>query len=163
MSTVLTGSLVARLRFAVGLVCVAFAAVLFVLRVPHALNNLNAQRKADAYITGTEYRALATGDIQGVPLQLQAAALRVIPARANYAVVMPASLALAAPYGINAITMEAGPAFLRYLLLPRWQVAGSAQARFVICFGCDTTPWDQRTTWLWRDGKGDSIGRVRSP
>ena len=154
----------ARLRFFAGLVCVGCAAVVFVLDVPHAVRNLNGQRRFYSYIgNSSQYRELTTGDIEGLPLELQVEALRVIPPRANYAVLMPATLADAAPYGISAITMESGPAFLLYLLLPRWQVEDPAQARYVICFGCDTTPWDHHTTWLWRDDKGDSIGRVRAP
>lgn len=152
----------ARLRAVVGLVCVGCAAVLFVLEVPRAIHDLNGQRRAVSYLTGAQDRLLTTGDIEGLPRQLQVAALGVIPSRANYAVLMPATLADAAPYGINAITMGTGPAFLRYLLLPRWQVADPGQARYIICFGCDTTAWDHRTTWLWRDDRGDSIGRVRA-
>jgi hypothetical protein len=157
----MTASRGARLRAVAGLVCVGCAAVLFVLEVPRAIHDLNGQRKAVSYLTDAQERLLTTGDIEGLPAQLQAAALDVIPSRANYAVLMPATLADAAPYGINAITMGTGPAFLLYLLLPRWQV-DAGQARYVICFGCDTTAWDHRTTWLWRDDRGDSIGRVRA-
>ena len=66
----------------------------------------------------------------------------------------------AALYGINPITYETAVPVLRYLLLPAWPV-DPADARFVICFGCDTDPWDRRTTWLWKDNRGDAIGRVK--
>jgi hypothetical protein len=158
----MTMPLVARLRLAVGWLCVGSAALLFIVEIPRAIHGLNGQRKGDSYIVNAQDRLLTTGDIQGLPRLLQIEALAVIPPDADYAVLMPATLADAAPYGINAITMGSGPAFLRYLLLPRWQVEDSAEARYVICFGCDTTAWDRRVVWLWRDEKGDSIGKVRT-
>lgn len=152
----------ARLRAFAGRICVGFAAVLFILEVPHAIHEFNGQRNAVSYLEGRQDRLLTTGDIEGLPRQLQIAALDVIPPRANYSVLMPATPADAAPHGINAITMQTGPAFLLYLLLPRWQVAVGAHPNYVICFGCNPAAWDGHTTWLWRDGKGDSIGRVRA-
>jgi hypothetical protein len=151
----------ARVRLVVGLACVVFAAASFAIYVPRTVRTLDGFARSNGYIVSEDDRLLTSGDIQGLPRQLQIEALDLIPPRANYAVLMPATPAAAAPYGINAITMESGPAFLRYLLLPRWQVGDPAQAGYVICFGCDTAPWDHHTTWLWTDTRGDAIGRVR--
>jgi hypothetical protein len=36
----------------------------------------------------------------------------------------------------------------------------STHLEYVICWGCDTSPWDGRTTWLFRNDQGVAIGRV---
>jgi hypothetical protein len=121
---------------------------------------MNTSVAGYASLHTAEDRLLTTGAIQGVPRGLQSEALALIPPRSDYAVLLPATLDAAAAYGINSITYATAVPFLRYLLLPSWPV-DPGQARYVICFGCDTGPWDQRTTWLWKDSHGDSIGKVR--
>ena len=133
----------------------------FAIYVPHAVRVLDGLARGNGYLIDDQDRLLDIGRHPGTASSAADRGTRADLCLANYAVLMPATLADAAPYGINAITMEGGPAFLRYLLLPRWQVADQTLARYVICFGCDTTPWDHRTIWLWKDVKGDAIGRVR--
>ena len=149
-----------RVRLAVGVGCVAFAAVLFVWHVPRAVRSLDATVRGYGYLGTAQARLLSTGGVQGLPRRLQVQALAKIPPRSDYAVLLPATEAEAALYGINPITYETAVPVLRYLLLPAWPV-DPADARFVICFGCDTDPWDRRTTWLWKDNRGDAIGRVK--
>jgi hypothetical protein len=151
-----------RVRFAVGVACVAVAAVLFVLRVPHAARSLNHAAGADARYSSPLYRELVTGDILDIPYELQAAALQYVPAGATY------QLQLAAPgpgalssYGIQPFVYDVFEPWMRYLLLPSKEVGGD-HPQYVICWGCDTGPWDRRTDWLWRNGQGALIGRVRN-
>jgi hypothetical protein len=46
----------------------------------------------------------------------------------------------------------------RYFLMPR---RPSAQARWIICYGCDLSDLGARYAVRWRDNNGISIGRLR--
>ena len=92
---------------------------------------------------------------------MQVEALSVIPKGSDYALLLPATIGQTSAYGIEPITFEVAFAWMRYLLLPDRPV-DPAQARYVICFACDTSPWDHHTTWLWKNNQGESIGRVRA-
>jgi hypothetical protein len=147
-------------RFVVGLACVAAAAALFVLKVPKTVSGLNATVRADAYITDPVGRQLTSGDVLGISRDLQAQALANIPPGSKYALLLPANeQAASSGYGIGAVAYETVGPWLNYLLLPSYQVT-SEQARYVVCWGCDTSPWDHRTKWLYVDGQGVAIGRV---
>jgi hypothetical protein len=154
------GPFLARARLAIGVACVGFAAVLFALHLPSAIRSMNTTVQGYAPLHTAQDRLLTSGAIQGVPRDLQSEALALIPPRSDYAVLLPASVDAAAAYGINSTTYATAVPFLRYLLLPSWPV-DAPRARYVICFGCNTAPWDGRTTWLWTDGHGSSIGKVR--
>jgi hypothetical protein len=150
-----------RVRFAVGLVCVAAAVVLFAQKVPNTVSGLDASVRAEAYITDPVGRQLTSGDILGISRDLQAEALAKIPPRSKYALLLPANeQAASAGYGIGTVAYETVGPWLNYLLLPSYQVSPE-EARYVICWGCDTSPWDHRTTWLYGNGQGVAIGRVR--
>lgn len=150
-----------RVRLAIGAACVLAAAWLFATRVPQAVRSMNASVRSDAYVENdpTE-RVLTSGDILGIPFRLQLEALTLIPKRSDYALLLPPSEQDGAPYGIAPITYATVGPFLRYLLLPALPVSPSV-AHYVICWGCDTAPWDHRTTWLWNNDQGQAIGRVR--
>jgi hypothetical protein len=149
------------LRLAVGVGAVVAAGLVLVVHLPRAVHAMNAAVRYDAYAHTAQDRLLTSGDMQGLPFALQAEALQLIPPRSDYAVLLPATPDEAAGYGINSITYQTAVPFLRYLLLPSWPVDAS-KARYVICFGCDTAPWDHRTRWLWTDGKGNAIGKVEA-
>jgi hypothetical protein len=147
-------------RLVVGLACVAGAVVLFAVKVPKTVNSLNASVRADAYITDPLGRQLTSGDMLGISRDLQAEALADIPAGSTYALLLPASEQAANDgYGIGPVAyVTAGP-WLNYLLLPSYPVPPD-QARYIVCWGCDTSPWDHHTTWLYENGQGVTIGRV---
>ncbi len=150
-----------RLRLAFGALLVATAAALLVWHVPTTVRSLDAQVGTYGYIHDGLTRQVTTGDALGIPYALQVAALADIPPGARYTLLLPANQQLATVYGISPLAFVTAAAFLEYLLLPAEQVAPS-EARYLICWGCDTTPWDQRTDWLWQSDQGQSVGRLRS-
>jgi hypothetical protein len=156
----MTVRLAAWARFGIGSGCLLTAAVLFAVHAPHTVRSLNANVRDDAYITSPLQRVLTSGDIQGLPYELQHQALMLIPGNADYALVLPSTEEAAGPYGINSITFYTAGPFLRYLLLPA-RPAPPEEAHYVICWHCDRKSWDARTTWLWQGDPGEAIGRVR--
>jgi hypothetical protein len=97
----------------------------------------------------------------GISRDLQAQALADIPPGSKYVLLLPGDPQTAsAGYGIGPVAYETVGPWLNYLLLPSRPVPPE-QARYVICWGCDTSPWDHRTTWLYGNGQGVTIGRVR--
>lgn len=156
----LAGSFAARWRLAVGVACVASAAIIVVEHAGSTVSSLDGQLTTDAYIHDSLTRVVTTGDGLGIPYALQVAALEDIPSGSSYALLLPASQAVANVYGIDALAFGTAPAWFTYLLLPDEPAAASA-ARYVICWGCDTAPWDPHTDWLW-EGQGEAVGRVRS-
>ena len=149
-----------RLRFVVGVACVVAAVVLFAVKVPRTVGNLDSAVRADAYITDPVGRSLTSGDILGISRDLQSEALAKIPPGSGYALLLPDEASASAGYGIGQVAYETVGPWLNYLLLPSRQVPAE-RAQYVICWGCDTSGWDPRTTWLYRNGQGVAIGRVR--
>jgi hypothetical protein len=153
-----------RLRLAVGLLCVGMAAYLFVVEVPRTLRALSASAADnDSSITSPVERLVRTGRSLDIPRDLQEAALADMPPGSRYALlVAPSSPGATKVYGIDDVASETIGAFLYYLLLPSVPV-DSTHAGYVICWGCDTSPWDGHTTWLFRNDQGVAIGRVNRP
>ncbi len=149
-----------RARFGVGAACVLVAACLFVVHAPRAIRTMNATVKTDAYITNPLERVLTSGDMQGLPYDLQVEALDLIPKSSDYAFLLPADVDSAGAVGINSITFATAGPFLRYLLLPARPV-DPTEAHYVICWHCDRTPWNARTDWLWQTDQGEAIGQVK--
>ena len=150
----------ARIRFAIGVACVVAAAALFAFKAPKTVSDLDAGVRADAYITDPVGRQLTSGDILGISRDLQAEALAKIPPGSTYALLLADQQSAGAGYGIGSVAYETVGPWLNYLLLPSYRVAPE-QAHYVICWGCDTSPWDHRTTWLFANGQGVAIGQVR--
>jgi hypothetical protein len=148
-----------RVRRLVGFGCVVVAFVTFGLEAVPSYRHFESAYQADAWRTPLD-RQTATGDILGLDREYQLRALALIPRTATFAVLPPPSPAVAAQaYGINSITFNALPGFFLYWLLPAREVAPE-KARYILCYGCDTTPWTHRTTWLFTNTHGDLIGRV---
>jgi hypothetical protein len=146
-------------RFGGGLACVLVAAGVFFNHAPAAYRDFNANVTANSW-RNTLDRLVAPGDITGLDKGFQEAALSILPADARYTVIGPPTPEIGLKnYGMNDITQAGLVPFLRYLLLPARQVAPEA-AQYVLCYGCDTTPWAHNATWLWRNENGDLIGRV---
>jgi hypothetical protein len=145
---------------AVGVICVVLAAAMFALKTPQAIRSMNTTVRNDAYITDSLGRVLTGGASLGVPNGVQVAALSEIPRNSDYAVLLPPTVEAAAAYGINSIAYAVTVPYLQYLLLPA-RLTTPDQAHFIICWGCDTAPWDHRTTWLWKNDQGQAIGEVR--
>ena len=155
------GSLLEWARFALGGACVATAIVIAAVHVPGTVTGMNAGVLADTYITSAQQRVITSGDSLGISADLQTRAIRLIPRRSTYALVLPADMQLAADkYGIGSLTYGVLPAWFQYLLLPAELVGDPTKAQYILCWGCDRTFWDPRTKWLWDNKAGQSIGRV---
>ncbi len=152
-----------RLRRAAGLAGVLAAVAVLAARAPAAYDYFQSNYAQSAWRTPLE-REVATGDILGLNSEYQVAALfKLIPRGSTFAVLESPSQSVAARvYGISPVTYSALPSYFQYLLLPAREV-GPAHPAYVLCYGCDTSPWDHRTRWLWTNQQGDSIGRVLRP
>ncbi len=131
---------------------------LLVLHVPRVVRTMNTAARTAP--NTQEYRLIETGDTLDIPYELSYQALTLIPPRATWALLLPNQEIASDSYGIGAITYETVFPWLRYLLLPARPVADVAKPHYVICWGCNTAPWDHHTTWLWRGEDGAAIGRV---
>ena len=156
------GSLLGWARMTVGCACAATAVVVAAVHVPRAVQAMNSGVRAEAYITSAQERVLTSGDSLGISFDLQREAMRLIPRRSTYALVLPSDPQLAASrYGIEPLTYGVLPAWFQYLLVPAEQVGDSTRARYVVCWGCDRAFWNPRLKWLWDNKQGQSIGRLR--
>jgi hypothetical protein len=156
------GSALHLVRFAIGWGCVVTAVIIAAVHVPRVVQAMNGSVRAAAYLQGPEDRVITSGDSMGVARDLQVEALELIPPGSEYAVFVPADRDLAATkYGIQSVTYDILMPWFRYLLLPSVPTSDPSQAHYIVCWGCDRAVWDKRTTWLWDNGQGQSIGKVR--
>jgi hypothetical protein len=152
----------ARLGRTFSWILLAIAAAVLVWRLPAAFHEFD-DRAAKNDRGGDRGRVLALADAIDVDNEFVIAALSVLPRDARYAVMLPPSPEIAEKtYGIGPLTVLGLPFYLEYLLLPRRQVPPE-QAQFVVCYACDTSAWDKRTTWLWKNDHALVIGKVRGP
>lgn len=152
--------MIVGVRFVVGVACVVSAALLFAVKVPNEVRAIDRSVKGLAYITDPVGRSLTSGDMLDISRDLQDQALTKIPSGSRYAVLLPGDPQSAEQgYGINIVAYETVRPWLNYLLLPSYQVPDD-QAQYIVCWGCDTSPWDHRTTWLFTNDKGVAIGKV---
>lgn len=151
-----------RLWRIVALVLLVVTALALVVRLPAATQELDDQAARNAR-GGDTGRLLAAADSIDVDNDFVVASLSVLPTDARYAVLLPPSPEVAASsYGIGALTLSALPGYMQFMLLPRRQV-GPEEAQFILCYACDTSPWDHKTTWLWKNDHAVAIGRVNRP
>ena len=148
------------LRRAAGVFVVGVAAAVFALRLPAAFDGF-AERAALNAASTPEERVLVVADSLDLDNDFVLEALELLPEDARYAFLLPATPEVAqTSYGMNEIAFVHAAGFMRYLLLPRRPVPPEA-ARWVLCYGCDTDPWDGRTAWLWKNENGAAVGWVR--
>lgn len=134
---------------------------MLILRLPGAFDSFRSSAAATQG-RNTYAGALAGADSLGIDNPFVAAAVDTLPTNAGFAVLLPASSAVAQQnYGIAGLTYQALPEFMREVLLPRLPTATPGKGDYVLCYDCDTSPWDARTHWLWTDSKGHAIGLVQ--
>jgi hypothetical protein len=144
---------------ALGIVLVLAAAVCVLVRLPGAIGSF-ADRVSYNASRSLYARETAAADQTGVDNQFVAHAIELVPADARFVVLLPQSQAVAAKsYGIGTIAYNALPGLMQSLLLPRREVAPDL-ARYILCYACDTAPYDARWHRLWEDGRGHVIGRL---
>jgi len=153
-------SLVQRLSRPLALGLVATAAIVLAVEIPSAVKlfgdtaTANAQRDRPG-------RILMGADALNVDNDFVLAALSTLPSSARYAVLLPPSPEVAeSGYGINPLTLQGLPDYMQFMLLPRRRVHPE-EAQYVLCYACDTGPWDHRTDWLWKNEHAEAIGKVR--
>jgi hypothetical protein len=143
---------------AIAALIVAAAAVATLVRLPAAIDAFNDRAEFNATQDALG-RQIAGADAEEIDNEFLAQALTLIPADAPYAIVLSQSPAVARGYRIKAATYHALPAFVQNALLPRRQVP-VGDARYVLCYACDTDPLDPRMQRLWENDQGLVIGRL---
>jgi hypothetical protein len=148
-----------RRRRIAALSLLVLATAVLLSRLPAAIHDLDGQAARNAR-GGDRGRLLAAADTIDVDNDFVVAALSTLPADAHYAVLLPTSPEIAASsYGIGSLTLFGLPGYMQFILLPRRQVPPE-EAQFVLCYACETGPWDHKTTWLWKNEHAVAIGRV---
>jgi hypothetical protein len=148
-----------RVRRIIALSLLVLATATLLSRLPAAIQELADQTTRNAR-GGDTGRLLVAADSIDVDNDFVVAALAVLPADAHYAVILPPNPEIAASsYNIGALTLSALPGYMQFVLLPRRQVPPE-NAQFILCYACDTSPWDNKTTWLWKNDHAVSIGRL---
>ena len=157
-------------RLGGGLLCVVVSLGVLLYQGPRTWNALDRNANENSWRNKLD-RLVAPGGFTGIDKQFQEHALLLVPKDATFTVVPPPSPEVAEKdYSMNAITQEGLAPWLRYLLMPARET-DPGSARYVLCYGCDTRPWDAVTTWLWISDRGQStsvrqhglkIGRVRA-
>jgi hypothetical protein len=123
--------------------CVAIAVAVGLVFFAKAVDKLGVDASANAE-ANTDDRALAGGTSLGVAQEALIEARGLIPERAAYRLVL----------GPDATNIGQ---FARYFLMPR---RPSADARWVLCYGCDLSSLDADLEVLWRDDAGNAVGRL---
>jgi len=139
-------------------VLVVAAAVAALVRLPAALDNFQDRAAFNATQDATG-RAIAGADAEEIDNEFLVQALTLVPRDATYALARSASPEVAASYGIKAATYNALPGFVQNALLPRRQVE-AAKAQYLLCYACDTDPFDARMQRLWQNDHGLVIGKL---
>jgi hypothetical protein len=147
-----------RARVAAALL-MGITVVVLAVRLPTAFDDLQAARSADVG-RNEAGGALAVADTLSIDNDFMRAAVELVRAPARFAVLYPSAESAATTYNIAPITLEALQPLMQEVLLPAREEPQPVRGGFLLCYVCDTGPWDARTHWLWRDGKGAAIGRV---
>jgi hypothetical protein len=151
-----------RLRFQHLVVAAVTLAALVValVRLPAATRLFDDRAQVNSDQTATE-RLIAGADGVDIDNEFLIRAMALVPAGATYVLGMPDSEEVAAQYGIVPTTLLALRGYVRFLMLPRRE-ADPAIADYLLCYACDTAPFDPRMHRLWTDPKGFVIGKLRS-
>lgn len=144
---------------AAALALLAIALVTLVVRLPSAVHSLLDRADRSSALTPLD-RETAAADPLGIDNTFVLEALQLVPAGKTFAVATPATDAIASTYGIQPVTRDALPGYMQDLMLPRREV-DPARADYLLCYACDTAPFDPRMTRLWQSDKGYVIGRLR--
>lgn len=147
------------LRDAAAVAVAAVATVAFLVRLPATFGDLDKRATFNARQTPIG-RTLQASDRLGIQNEFAMQALSLLPRDATYDVEQPATDAIAAKYGIAPTTLLALRGYMRFLLLPRRE-APPDRAQYLLCYACNTDPFDKRgMKRLWSDPHGYVIGRL---
>jgi len=153
---------VAGVRFAGGVLCVVTVAVVLALQLPHRFEWTKSAYDDNSWRSPVR-RLIHTGETYDIPTDFQEAALTYVPPRSTFAVLPPPSVEVAQKgYGIPPLTLIELPFWMQFLLLPS-RMVDTAHAQYVLCFACNTDPWVNRVSWIWKNDAGEAIGKLNSP
>jgi hypothetical protein len=139
--------LVHLIAVAVTIVTAVIAVVYWVKAVSH-LGDTAGDNSRLSYAD----REIAGGNSVVVDQEAAYRARALIPRRSRYRVVTGSALVNATP-----LTYSFVADWFRYFLMP---VRPGADARWVVCYGCDRARLGSRYVIRWHDGNGISIGVV---
>jgi hypothetical protein len=142
----------------VAVVVTIVAATAAIVRLPAALESFGDRAHLNAGQSRVG-REIAGADAENIDNMFLVEALQLVPRNSSYAIVLPQSLAVAKTYGIVPATYHALPGFVQNVLLPRRQV-DPGKAQYLLCYACDTDPYDRRMQRLWQDPHGLVIGKL---
>lgn len=149
----------ARIRRGLALAVTAAAVAAVLVRLPGVFHTLDSRASFNAKESPIG-RTIQAADGLAIDDQFAVEALTLLPRNATFAVEQPATLHLAQQYGIPPTTLLALEGYMRFLLLPRREVP-AARAEYVLCYACNTDPFDKRgMKRLWTDPHGYVIGRL---
>lgn len=131
--------------------CAAAALAVLVYEIPRTVDSLGDDAGRNAALSFAD-REIAGGNSILVDQVAAYAARGLIPSRDTFRVVTGAHLKETTP-----LTLQAISPWLNYFLMPRRQ---TGDARWVICYGCDTSKLGGSYRVLWRDDVGISVGTV---
>jgi hypothetical protein len=132
-------------------VCAAVCAGVLVYELPHAVDTLGDEAARNAALSYAD-REIAGGNSILVDQLAAYEARALIPPGEPYRVVTGPHLRETTP-----LTLQAISGWLTYFLLPRHQ---TGDARWVVCYGCETSELGGVYRARWSDDEGISIGTV---
>ncbi|HEY6067768.1 MAG TPA: hypothetical protein VIU81_03670 [Gaiellaceae bacterium] len=132
--------------------CIALAVVLGAVYLVRALSDFGDAASNNSSLSFSD-REVAGGN--GIVADQQAVyeAQGIIPRNARYRVVT-GSL----PKNATSLTLPFIESWYRYFLMPR---RTAADARWIICYGCDVSKLGGAYVIAWQDDQGISIGRLQ--
>jgi hypothetical protein len=132
--------------------CIVLGVVLSAVYLHRALSDFDATASNNSSVSFSD-REVAGGN--GIVADQDAVyrAKAIIPRDARYRVVTGT-----APKNATSLTFPFVESWFRYFLMPR---RTAADARWIICYGCDVLKLGSPYAVLWEDGGGISIGRLR--
>jgi hypothetical protein len=136
----------------------AVAAIVFLIRLPAALRDFDRRATFNSHQT-TLGRSIQGADGVDISNDFLEQALGLLPSNATYVVEQAQTPEIAKTYGIVPTTLQALRDYVRFVLLPRREAPGD-QAEYLLCYACNTDPYDPRLRRLWSDPHGLVIGRL---
>lgn len=137
----------------------AAAAVALLVRLPGAIHDFDASASSNDSRDAAS-RLIAGADGLAIDNDFALAAVRLVPAGSTFVVEQPPNEQEAKPYGIVPTTLAALQPYMQNLLLPARMVADPRKAQYLLCYACNTDPFDPHMTRLWQSPKGYVIGRL---
>lgn len=146
-----------QVRWAAAAITLA-ALVVALVRLPGAVSSFDERATFNAHQSSIG-RTIAASDALEISNDFLVHALALVPTNAAFALLQPPNGKAAAVYGISPTTLAALHPYVEYLMLPRRLVTPD-KAQYLLCYACNTDPYDSRMQRLWVDPDGFVIGKL---